>query len=454
MKLKKLQSILMGLGIIILTLMDPLKASAQAYFGFPLTAQQIEYDEGDRFYVTFGYDFNWSSMVINSLQHVGPAKQIKVTQYVECSVFDELQMKETDAWKFVYNSKNHYWKRIFLNENVRHHSILSETPSKITRSKNDSPVIGAETKNEIEYNNTKIIYTRDQKKRVISATVKNYNNTASITKFEYLANSDYISSIKEYNGEGNLKYEVNYEYINIDGNPYLKKASHKIPTRYPNGTTEYEYTEYSFRYGKELNDYYSGKAYDIVSVKKYWFDQNQPGGKERTDEFTVSIDRYDNGDIKTVRCPSNPQPSYNGARMEWIFLEYDSRHNWTKMIVEDKREPEKRMYPKTQLIREIAYDQESQIHSASTSNPSPKADNIKGTSSIKNGNRFVVIDGSQLRLRLGPSTSSDTFKWPDGTNRHPNVGDKFRYLGEEGDFYKIDFNGNEVWVSKQYTHLE
>lgn len=69
-------------------------------------------------------------------------------------------------------------------------------------------------------------------------------------------------------------------------------------------------------------------------------------------------------------------------------------------------------------------------------------------------NQFVVIDGSQLRLRLGPSTSSDTFKWPDGTNRHPDVGDKFRYLGESGDFYKIDFNGTELWVSKQYTHLE
>ena len=68
--------------------------------------------------------------------------------------------------------------------------------------------------------------------------------------------------------------------------------------------------------------------------------------------------------------------------------------------------------------------------------------------------QFVVIDGSQLRLRVAPSTSSDTFKWPDGTNRHPNVGDKFRYLGELGDFYKIDFNGNELWVSKQFTHLE
>ena len=66
---------------------------------------------------------------------------------------------------------------------------------------------------------------------------------------------------------------------------------------------------------------------------------------------------------------------------------------------------------------------------------------------------YVIIDGSGLRLRLGPSTNAETFKWPDGTNRHPKVGDKFLYLGESGDFYKIDFNGKELWVSKQYTHI-
>lgn len=67
---------------------------------------------------------------------------------------------------------------------------------------------------------------------------------------------------------------------------------------------------------------------------------------------------------------------------------------------------------------------------------------------------FVVIDGSELRLRLGPSTSADTFKWPDGTNRHPKVGERFMYMGEDGDFYLIDFYGNALWVSKKYTHLE
>lgn len=67
---------------------------------------------------------------------------------------------------------------------------------------------------------------------------------------------------------------------------------------------------------------------------------------------------------------------------------------------------------------------------------------------------YVVIDGSELRLRLEPSTSADTFKWPDGTNRHPKVGERFIYLGEEGDFYQISFYGTALWVSKKYTHLE
>ncbi len=67
---------------------------------------------------------------------------------------------------------------------------------------------------------------------------------------------------------------------------------------------------------------------------------------------------------------------------------------------------------------------------------------------------YVVIDGSELRLRLEPSTSADTFKWPDGTNRHPKVGEHFLYLGEEGDFYLIDFHGHALWVSKKFTHLE
>ena len=78
----------------------------------------------------------------------------------------------------------------------------------------------------------------------------------------------------------------------------------------------------------------------------------------------------------------------------------------------------------------------------------------KQNSQNGNTNSYVVIDGTDLRLRLGPSTSADTFKWADGSNRHPVKGEKFKYLGESGEFYKIDFKGHELWVSKLYTHLE
>ena len=78
---------------------------------------------------------------------------------------------------------------------------------------------------------------------------------------------------------------------------------------------------------------------------------------------------------------------------------------------------------------------------------------VKQSSSEENA-VAQFIDGSELRLRLGPSTNSGTFKWRDGSNRHPKVGEKFRCLDELGDFYKIDYNGYELWVSKQYTHIE
>lgn len=124
-------------------------------------------------------------------------------------------------------------------------------------------------------------------------------------------------------------------------------------------------------------------------------------------------------------CNINVEPSMHSMYWadEFSFYEYQK--------VSDATEPVSEVYSGAQDMPAESYQQ-----------------------SNGNVNQFVVIDGSQLRLRLGPSTSYDTFKWPDGTNRHPNVGDRFKYLGESGDFYKIDFNGNEVWVSKQYSHLE
>lgn len=79
-----------------------------------------------------------------------------------------------------------------------------------------------------------------------------------------------------------------------------------------------------------------------------------------------------------------------------------------------------------------------------------KSEHINNSSSAQ----YVVINATELRLRYGPSMSAETYKWGDGSNRHPNKGEKYRYLGESGDFYKIDYKGVELWVSKQFTYLE
>ena len=67
--------------------------------------------------------------------------------------------------------------------------------------------------------------------------------------------------------------------------------------------------------------------------------------------------------------------------------------------------------------------------------------------------QFVVVDATDLRLRYGPSLEADTYKKLDGKNEHVNKGECFPYLGEEGDFYKIDYHGQELWVAKEFTYL-
>lgn len=49
-----------------------------------------------------------------------------------------------------------------------------------------------------------------------------------------------------------------------------------------------------------------------------------------------------------------------------------------------------------------------------------------------------------LRVRSGPGTSYSQI------GQAP-VGSKYTYLSEQGDWYKIDFNGKEGWVSKDYS---
>lgn len=149
-----------------------------------------------------------------------------------------------------------------------------------------------------------------------------------------------------------------------------------------------------------------------------------------------------------LRWGYNGQESYNGPyeiNMEENKIYFD-RHNGFSTYIKFDPQAERLVNDDGRYFIKVS----SLNGNSNSSNYGQSSYN----SSYQNNTRYVVIDGTELRLRLGPSTSADTFKWKDGTNRHPKVGEKFKYLGESGDFNQIDFHGHHLWVSKFYTHIE
>ena len=75
------------------------------------------------------------------------------------------------------------------------------------------------------------------------------------------------------------------------------------------------------------------------------------------------------------------------------------------------------------------------------------------SSSLSAKPKAIVVDGVNVRLRLSPTLDeSNILKNNYGMNVHPQKGEKFPYLGEEGEFYRIPYLGKEVYISKQHTY--
>lgn len=81
-------------------------------------------------------------------------------------------------------------------------------------------------------------------------------------------------------------------------------------------------------------------------------------------------------------------------------------------------------------------------------------DKASASESVTQTPTQVVIDGTNLRMRYAPLPEAETYKRIDGSDCYPKKGERFTYKGETGDFYKIDYNGLELYVSKLHTHTE
>ena len=107
----------------------------------------------------------------------------------------------------------------------------------------------------------------------------------------------------------------------------------------------------------------------------------------------------------------------------------------------------KTLYVSKKFAYRASEGQPQQSSAAQPSRPTPKenASTAKGR---------VVLTGTSVRLRKGPGTSYDYLKRKDGSPRYLNPGASLKYLGEEGGFYKCSFEGQTVYVSKQFARHE
>ena len=73
----------------------------------------------------------------------------------------------------------------------------------------------------------------------------------------------------------------------------------------------------------------------------------------------------------------------------------------------------------------------------------------------ENSIQFVVVTGVNVRLRTSPEINDyNIIKDSNGKNLHPNKGERLQCVGEDGDFYLVNFRGDNVYISKQFTVIQ
>ena len=68
--------------------------------------------------------------------------------------------------------------------------------------------------------------------------------------------------------------------------------------------------------------------------------------------------------------------------------------------------------------------------------------------------KYVVVAGDNVRLRWEASLYGKIYSNAKGKAIYPPKGAKLTYLGEEGNFFKVKYKGNVLYISKDYTYLK
>lgn len=70
------------------------------------------------------------------------------------------------------------------------------------------------------------------------------------------------------------------------------------------------------------------------------------------------------------------------------------------------------------------------------------------------GTPKIVVNGTGVRLRFAPSLSAGYLTWSNGQTRSVPKGTRLTYGGwENGDWYKVIYQGIEFYISKEYSYM-
>ena len=65
----------------------------------------------------------------------------------------------------------------------------------------------------------------------------------------------------------------------------------------------------------------------------------------------------------------------------------------------------------------------------------------------------VVVNGEGVRLRFGPSLKAGYLKDEKGATKSVKKGTRLKCVGENGDWYEVEYMNKRYYMSKQFTYL-
>ena len=104
---------------------------------------------------------------------------------------------------------------------------------------------------------------------------------------------------------------------------------------------------------------------------------------------------------------------------------------------------------------EEVIDNQDNEQSATMSENEDTYSEASTSTGVESSIQSVVVTGVNVRLRTSPEINDyNIIKDSNGKNLHPNKGERLECIGEDGDFYLVNFRGNNVYISKQFAVLQ